>query len=467
MHIPPYVGKVLDRLEEGGFAAYVVGGCVRDALRGCTPHDWDVASAASPAQVAELFARKTHDAGRDTSAYPAARSDLRVLETGLRHGTLTILTSEGAVEVTTFRSDGSYFDGRHPAEVHFVNSVEDDLARRDFTMNALAFSRRTGLVDPFGGQRDIEAGLIRSVGDPDTRLQEDALRIMRALRFAATLGFHIEETLARSLHANRRLLARIAPERISAELVQMLVGPQVLPVLLAYPDVLAVFLPEIAAAVGHDQKTPYHRYDVWEHTAHAVAAAQADPLTRLALLMHDLGKPASFSQDESGRGHFYGHAEKGEALARMRLKALRFDRDTQLRVAQIVRDHQKPLTPDTMLRWLNRLGEEQLRLLMAVKRGDIAAHADDIVPAALERLDACEARLDELIADRACFDLRALAVNGNDLKAIGFDEGKEIGRILTLLLDEVIEGRLENTYDELLAAAKVTRSSSGVRFDNH
>jgi tRNA nucleotidyltransferase (CCA-adding enzyme) len=447
MEIPPHVARALKCLEDGGFAAYVVGGCVRDALMDAVPHDWDVASAALPEQTAELFA------------------DARVLETGKRHGTLTILFSEGPLEITTFRSDGDYLDGRHPEQVRFVATIEEDLARRDFTMNAVAFNPRVGFIDPFRGRYDIEEKLIRSVGDPDERLQEDALRIMRALRFAATLGFRVDEGLAVSLHANCGLLARIAPERLSAELLRMLVGAHVLPVLLAYPDVLAVLIPEITATVGHDQKNPYHQYDIWEHTAHAIAAAKPDPVVRLALLMHDLGKPETFTLDDRGRGHFYGHDKRGEEIARVRMEALRFSGETSNRVRWAVRDHRKHFGPDNMLKWLHRLGEEQLRLLIDVKRGDMAAHVDSAAAQGLKLMDICETRLDELIEEEACFRLRDLAVSGDDLKSIGFEEGVEIGRVLALLLEAVVDGKLQNDREELLAAAHTLRSDSYAQGD--
>jgi tRNA nucleotidyltransferase (CCA-adding enzyme) len=277
---------------------------------------------------------------------------------------------------------------------------------------------------------------------------------MRALRFSATRGFAVEGRLSAALHTNRALLLRVAPERLSDELLRMLVGRNVLKVLLDYPDVLAVFLPEIAPAVGHEQRTPYHKYDVWEHTAHAVAAATPNPLIRLALLMHDLGKPECFTQDEDGRSHFYGHDERGERLARVRLAALRLSNSTQECVCGLIRYHQRPLRPEDMLKWLNRLGERQLRLLIEVKRGDIAAHADDVAQRGLGRMDACEARLNELIAEGACYRLRDLAVNGDDLKAIGFEEGSELGYTLAALLDAVMEGQLPNDRDQLLTAAR-------------
>jgi tRNA nucleotidyltransferase (CCA-adding enzyme) len=439
MEIPPQVIRTLACLEDGGFSAYVVGGCVRDALIGIEPHDWDITTSALPAQTRELFGSE------------------RVLETGLRHGTVTLLFPEGPIEITTFRSDGPYLDGRRPESVRFVASINEDLARRDFTMNALAFNPHTGLVDPFKGREDIASKLIRAVGEPDKRLQEDALRVMRALRFSAELGFGIDEELAAALHGNRGLLSRVAPERVGSELLRMLVGAYVLSPLLAYPDVLAVFIPEIAPTIGHDQKTPYHRYDIWEHITHAVAAGKADIRVRLALLLHDLGKPESFFVDEGGRGHFYGHDARGEEIARVRLKALRLSTALIEDVAVVVRCHQVALRPENVLRWLSRLGEDRLRLLIEVKRGDIAAHADDVAKRGLVAMDLIEARLDELIAQQACFSLRDLAVDGNDLKAMGIPEGKEIGDILTYLLDAVLEGDLDNTHEELLAAVSRRR----------
>jgi tRNA nucleotidyltransferase (CCA-adding enzyme) len=434
--LPAHIAAALDRLNNAGFDAFVVGGCVRDALRGVAPHDWDLATSALPSQVKELFA------------------GMRVLDTGIRHGTLTVLLPEGPFEVTTFRSEGPYLDSRRPASVGFVASVEEDLARRDFTVNALAFSPRTGLVDPFGGRHDLGARLLRSVGDPAERLREDALRIMRALRLASVLGFSLDARLAEALHANRALLARIAPERVGAELLRMLPGAQVLPVLLAYPDVLAVPVPEVAPAVGHGQRSVYHRYDIWEHTAHAVAAAVPDALVRLALLMHDLGKPETFTVDADGHGHFYGHDKRGEEIVRARLKALRFGNDVADTVAELVRDHQRHLAPENMLRWLNRLGEERLRLLIEVKRGDIAAHADDVAAQGLADLRLSEKALDAALAQQACFSLRDLAVCGHDLMALGIPQGPLLGDTLARLLDAVIDGELPNTRESLLAAAK-------------
>ncbi|MDR1713226.1 MAG: CCA tRNA nucleotidyltransferase, partial [Coriobacteriales bacterium] len=322
MDIPAGIRQTLDSLEAAGYEACVVGGCVRDHLLGVVPHDWDIATSATPPQVAEALA------------------GARLIPTGIAHGTWTLLLPDLPVEITSYRADGPYLDNRHPQEVRYAPSLQEDLARRDFTLNAIAYHPQRGFSDPFGGRDDISAQLLRAVGQPQLRLSEDALRIMRALRFAATIGFAIEDQLAQALHEQRQLLANIAVERLSAELIRMLPGANILPVLLEYPDVLAVFIPEIAPTIGFDQQTKYHQYDVWEHSAHAVALAAPDPLVRLTLLLHDLGKPECFFTDADGVGHFYGHDLAGERIARKRLKALHFDSKTIQTVSTLIAEHQ-------------------------------------------------------------------------------------------------------------------------------
>lgn len=436
MEMPPHINQTLMRLEDAGFAAYVVGGCVRDTLRGVVPHDWDIATAALPEQMRQVF------------------SDEKLYDTGIRHGTLSIGYPEGFVEMTTFRQDGDYLDNRHPEQVRFIDSIERDLARRDFTMNAIAYNPRRGYVDPHGGREAIQVRRIISVGDPDKRLIEDALRIMRALRFSATLGFTIDGALSASLHTNRELLRAIASERIARELLSMLVGENILAVLLGYPDVLALFFPEINEAVGHDQKSVYHCHDIWTHSAHAVAASKPDATVRLTLLLHDLGKPETFFTDTEGIGHFYGHDKAGERIARERLKALRLEARTIEFVAQAIANHQLPFSPQTMRKLLARLGEPMIRLLIEVKRGDLAAHAPHIAERGANKISSCEKAVDELIAQEACFSLSSLAVSGDDLKALGIPEGIEIGTKLKLLLKAVVEERVDNTREALLEKVK-------------
>ena len=436
MELAPQVQRTIDFLEARGYSAYLVGGSLRDTLIGVPVNDWDIACSAPPDKVKETF------------------EGFKVIETGIKLGSLCILFDEGPVEVTTFRSEGEYPDHRHPADLAFVDTIEEDLARRDFTMNAIAFNPKTGFIDPYRGRDDIKAGLIRCVGDPDTRLKEDALRIMRALRFSATLGFSVDDGLSKSLLANKGLLTRIAPERVSVELMKMLPGNGIFSVLLVYHEVLSVVIPEIKATVGFDQRSRYHQYDIWEHTARAVVAAGPDPEVRLALLFHDLGKPARFFIDSEGEGHFHGHAKLGEEIARKRLKALKFSNSLIDKVATAICFHQIRLKPDNTRKWLGRLGEEMLRYIIEVSRADIAAHAENVVERLLEDLRLSEERLNELIDEGFCFKLADLAINGDDLKEIGLHEGKEIGRVLSSLLEMVIAGELENSREELLDAAE-------------
>jgi len=436
MHIPPDVIRAVGKLEERGHQAYLVGGSLRDLIVGVPANDWDIACSALPEMVREVFGGH------------------RVIDTGIRHGTLQVKLEENLVEITSFRSDGEYLDHRHPVKVTYVTTIEEDLARRDFTMNAIAFNPKTGFIDPYGGESDIKARTIRSVGSPGVRLGEDALRIMRALRLSSSLGFKIETSLSDSLHASRYLLKSIAVERVSEELLKMLVGDNILPVLLAYPDVLSVVIPEIEPTIGFDQKSRFHQYDVWEHTARAVEAAIQKPVVRLTLLMHDLGKPACFLVDGEGEGHFYGHDKRGEELAQYRLRELRFDNVTIYTVSQLIRYHQLRLKPENVKKWLARLGEEFLRLLIEVRRGDILAHCDSIKEEALSDLFASEARLDEIIEKGDCVRLSDLAVSGDDLLEIGFEEGKLIGETLLYLLGAVIKEELENNKEVLLAAAR-------------
>ena len=359
--LPPAVAAVLSRLQSGGFAAYVVGGCVRDSLLRNTPADWDVTTAARPEEILSLFA------------------DHRTIAVGQQHGTIGVLTDIGVVEITTFRVESGYSDSRRPDAVAFVTDVTDDLARRDFTVNAMAYNDVEGLVDPFRGQEDLAARRLRCVGEAKTRFSEDALRILRGLRFAAILGFSIEENTARALHETGPLLQHIAPERVAAELARLLCGENVLAILEEYRDVLAVVLPEVVPMFDFEQRSPYHIYDVYRHTLHALAAAPADPLIRWAVLLHDCGKPHTFTIDEAGVGHFKGHADVSVSLADAALKRLRLDNDTIYNVTELIKYHDRPVLPTApaVKRVLNRLGEAQLRRLIEVKRADNAAHAPE------------------------------------------------------------------------------------------
>lgn len=432
--IPGSVQEILKKLEKAGYEAWCVGGAVRDMLSGREPGDWDVTTNALPETVMDLFA-------------PHA------LPTGLQHGTVTVGGGRG-VEVTTYRRDGDYLDSRHPDHVEFTGSLEEDLSRRDFTINAMALDLRGRLADPFGGRADLRSGVLRAVGNAEARFREDALRIMRGLRFAARLGFAVESDTDRAIRHCAPLLGRIAPERLRVELTGLLCGGYVQQVLLAYPDVLGVFLPEILPCVGFDQHSPYHCHDVWEHTARAVAAAPAQPLLRYAMLLHDLGKPETFSLGEDGRGHFYGHWRKSVECAAAIMERLRFDNHSKKIILTLVERHdcELPLSERVVRRNLARYGEETLRLLLAVKRADNLAQA----PAYRDRqrlLDQWEDLLEVVLSSQACFSLRQLAVKGGDLTALGLS-GPAVGRALAELLDQILDEKLPNDRAILLAYVK-------------
>lgn len=433
--IPQEICAVLQTLERAGYEAYTVGGCVRDMWMGKAPHDWDVTTSALPQETMALF---------DHFAIP----------TGLQHGTVTVRSGETACEVTTFRTDGDYPDHRHPAAVTFTRSLREDLARRDLTVNAMAMDVRGTLHDPFGGQADIRRRVLRCVGEPERRFQEDALRILRTLRFSATLGFAIGEDTHRALRAQCGDLRYVAAERVREELTKLLCGTDVLRVLLDDPQVLGVVLPEILPCVGFDQHNRHHCYDVWGHTAHAVAAAPPDPVLRWTMLLHDLGKPRCFTMDEQGVGHFHGHHRPSAEMAETICRRLRFDKATAQQICILVRYHDRPipLTEKAIRRAMNQLGVEGLRQLCAVKRADnLAQHPD--YRSRQRDIDAGEAIMDELLRKDACFSLKQLAVNGRDMAALGL-EGPAIGQALQTLLEAVMDGETDNDRAALLALAK-------------
>ena len=433
--IPQEVCAVLQTLERAGHEAYAVGGCVRDILMGKAPHDWDVTTSALPQETMALF---------DHFAIP----------TGLQHGTVTVRSGGLSCEVTTFRTEGDYPDHRHPAAVTFTRSLREDLQRRDLTVNAMAMDVRGTLHDPFGGQADIRRRILRCVGELERRFQEDALRILRTLRFSATLGFVIEEDTHRALRAQCGDLRYVAAERVREELTKLLCGTDVLRVLLDDPQVLGVVLPEILPCVGFDQHNRHHCYDVWGHTAHAVAAAPPDPVLRWAMLLHDLGKPRCFTMDDQGVGHFHGHHRPSAEMAEAICRRLRFDKATARQICMLVRYHDRPipLTGKAIRRAMNQLGVEGLRQLCAVKRADnLAQHPD--YRSRQREIDEGEAIMDALLEKDACFSLKQLAVNGRDMTALGL-EGPAIGQALQTLLEAVMDGETDNDRAALLALVK-------------
>lgn len=433
LQMPERVRQALDTLHGAGFEAYLVGGCVRDSLLGIPPHDWDVTTSALPEETASLFA-----------AFPLSRQ-------GEKHGTITVFFPGLPLEITTFRVDGTYSDHRHPDSVHFSRSLRQDLARRDFTVNALAWDG--ALVDFFGGERDLAQRRIRCVGTPQRRFEEDSLRILRALRFSSVLSFSLEEATGAAVLQCRKMLSGVAAERIASEFMRLLCGKDAVPVLRAYRPVFEVFLPELAPMAGLDQRSPYHQYDVWEHTLHALEQTDADPELRLAVLLHDIGKPPCWSIDRTGRGHFRGHQEAGAVIAERICTRLRLSRQMTEHVTALVRFHDVSVVcgEANVRRWLSRLGPQLYRRLLELNRADTLAHA---APAfrRLPILDQAEQDLEHILREGQCWSLGQLAVNGTDLASLA--QGPELGRLLRRLLDEVIDGRCPNERDALLALAR-------------
>ena len=438
IQIPEHALTVVERLERYGYEAYVVGGCVRDSLLGRSPKDWDVCTNALPEDVLRVFKR------------------FHVIKTGLQHGTVTVMVSHQPVEVTTFRIDGAYTDNRHPDSVNFVSRVEEDLARRDFTINAMAYNPTRGLVDAFGGQEDLRAGIIRCVGEPDARFNEDGLRILRALRFAARYNFGIETETAFSIHRNRHLLENVSVERIFAELKGILVGEGVLGMMQAFPDVFAVIIPELAPAIGFDQRNPHHCYDVWTHIAHAVQAGPADEVLRLALLLHDIAKPATYTLGEDGKGHFYDHGQVGADMARDILLHLKSDTATLQNVVTLVLEHDRvlPTTAPGMRRLIGKLGIGTLQQLLSIKQADMSAQSTHEREQKQATLREARLLLEDVLDEAPAFTVSDLAITGRDLIALGVKPGPAMGSILKTLLSEVQDELLPNTPGALSARAR-------------
>lgn len=437
MNIPPSAAFAISELERHGYEAFCVGGCVRDMLMGRTPNDFDVTTSALPEQTERCFAGH------------------RIIETGLKHGTVTVLIDGEPIEITTYRLDGEYLDNRRPSEVFFTPSLDEDLARRDFTVNAMAYSPSQGLVDRFGGREDIERRLIRAVGDPDRRFHEDGLRILRALRFAAVLDFELEAQTADSIHRCCPLLDNISAERIRVELFKLVCGRGARRVLAQYPNVLCRILPELAPTVGFDQHNPYHKYDVYTHSLVALELADGDVCVKLAALLHDVGKPASYSEDERG-GHFYGHPALSAELTRAAMHRLKPDNKTLSTVVKLVAEHHRTIQPTerSVRRLLSALGEQDTRRLLALRRADNGALVDWLVEPRLRELDEIEAVLDRLIAEQGRLSLGTLALHGDDIIALGVPPGRDVGLILHRLLDAALDGECPNEREPLASLAR-------------
>ena len=437
--LPKDVIYILQRLENSGYSAYVVGGCVRDALLDNAPQDWDICTSALPPQVINTF------------------SDYRVIKTGIKHGTVTLMLNSNMYEITTFRTEKDYSDNRRPDTVEFVADIKEDLSRRDFTVNAMAYNPKQGLIDLFFGLDDLDMHIIRTVGNADVRFNEDALRILRALRFSAKLCFNIEKSTAASVHRNKGLLNNIAAERILSEFKQLLLSENAVNVLREYYDVISVFIPEISPMVGFCQHNSYHCYDVWEHTLHALSYADNNIIIRLAVLFHDIGKPHSLTLDQQGIGHFYGHCIKSAEITENILKRLRCDTKTIKTVVELVKNHDRIISANSrsVKKAALHLGSEEMtRLLIAVKKCDAYGQSPKLFRQRLEELNKIEDILNSLIVnDKILFSVKELKINGNDLINMGVKDGRVVGAILNSLLKSVNDENIDNIYSSLVKAA--------------
>ena len=431
MYLPPNVHYCIEALETAGFSCYAVGGCVRDALLGLTPHDYDLCTAAKPETIARIFAGHN------------------LVRSGEKHGTVGVVLDGEVYEITTYRTEGDYADSRHPGWVEFVDDITLDLSRRDFTVNAMAYSPTRGYADPFGGRRDLEDKVLRCVGDPQTRFSEDALRILRGVRFAVRYGLQVENSTQKAMFRLAPLMENLARERVFDELCKLLplVSAQDL---INFVPVLTQVIPELAPAVGFDQRNLHHQYDIFTHTAHVVAAAPKDLPLRWAALLHDIGKPGCFSLDEQGQGHFYGHAKLGAQLADQILLRLKAPTALRQRVCLLVEQHMTPLEPDKKLlrKRLSRLGSEEVHQLLALQQADMGGKPGDAGHFAIIRQ-----LLAQIEAENACLSVRDLKLNGHDLMHLGY-RGPAIGLALQYLLEQVLDEKVENEKEALLQALK-------------
>ncbi|MBP3475689.1 MAG: CCA tRNA nucleotidyltransferase [Lachnospiraceae bacterium] len=438
IQLPDKVHKIIETLQAAGYEAYAVGGCVRDSILGREPNDWDITTSAKPEETKRLF--------------------LRTIDTGIQHGTVTIMMDKEGFEVTTYRIDGEYEDSRHPKEVTFTASLEEDLKRRDFTINAMAYNEQDGLVDIFGGIRDMEAGVIRCVGDAKERFTEDALRMLRAVRFSAQLGYRIEEATGQAVRELAPSLQKISAERIQAELVKLVTSPHPDYLRIAYETgITKEVLPEFDLCMETPQNNPHHCYSVGEHILHSMLAVEPDKVLRLGMLFHDIGKPQTLTIDEEGITHNKMHPVVGEEMTKKILRRLKFDNDTIDKVSKIVlyHDQEIALTDTGVRRAMNRMGEDIFPMILAVHRADISAQSDYKKEEKLEKLAYIEQTYEDIRNRKEAVSLKDLAVTGSDLIALGMQPGRQIGEVLHELLELVLEDPALNQKEELLEISKV------------
>ena len=435
IHLPEDVKAILHTLQEAGYEAYAVGGCIRDSLLGRRPDDWDITTSAKPQETKALFGK--------------------TIDTGIQHGTVTVMRHGRGYEVTTYRVDGEYEDGRHPKEVTFTASLKEDLKRRDFTVNAMAYNEKDGLVDLFGGRQDLEQKIIRCVGEANERFEEDALRIMRAVRFSAQLGFSIEERTKEAIRGHAERLRQVSAERIQVELTKLVISPNPDFLRIAWETgITAVVLPEFDHLMEQPQNNPHHCFSVGEHTLHAMQAVRPDKCLRLAMLLHDVAKPLCLTTDAEGIDHFHGHAQKGERMAAQILKRLRYDNHTTELVSRLVKWHDVAIAPEkkAVRRAASRMGKELFPLILEVKAADLAAQSDYQRTEKREWLERLRSLYEEIEREGNCLTIKDLAVNGRDLIQAGITPGPQLGLALQQLLEIVLEDPEKNTREYLLSS---------------
>ena len=439
--MPAQAAKVIQTLVQHGFEAYIVGGCVRDSILGRTPGDWDITTSAAPEETKSLFAR--------------------TFDTGIEHGTITVLLNGEGFEVTTYRIDGKYEDNRHPSKVQFTRSLSEDLLRRDFTINAMAYAPKTGLVDEFGGMEDLKNKIIRCVGDPKERFEEDALRMLRAVRFAAQLGFTLADDVRDAIRDMAEQLDQISAERIQTELVKLVTSPLPHWFRLTYETgITSVIMPEFDRIMVQRQHNPHHAYTTGEHTLVAMRSIPSDKVLRLVMLFHDMGKPDVFTTDANGKDHFHGHAAYSAPIAERIMRRLKFDNDTMRQVCTLVRNHSMypQLTGKDVRRAAHQIGPELFDSFLLVKRADVMAHHPDVIPGKLDYLRELEHIWRDVQLHGDCLSLKDLAVSGKDLIADGMTPGPDIGRVLEHLLELVLDYPEKNEHDVLIKESRRYRA---------
>lgn len=437
IQLPEKVNNIINTLEEAGYEAYAVGGCVRDSILGREPDDWDITTSAKPEETKRLFPR--------------------TVDTGIKHGTVTVLLGGEGFEVTTYRIDGVYEDGRHPTEVTFTANLKEDLLRRDFTINAMAYNDKSGLVDLYGGLTDIEDKVIRCVGDARERFDEDALRMLRAVRFSAQLGYRIDEATGEAVKALAPNLQKISAERIQVELIKLVTSPHPDYLRTAYElGITAQILPEFDLCMETPQRHKHHCYDVGEHILHSMLGVEPDKVLRLGMLFHDIGKPQTLTIDPDGTTHNKKHPFEGEKITRKVMRRLKFDNDTTDKVTKLVLYHDYDIAPTEagVRRAVSRIGEDIFSMIFTVRRADIAAQSDYMREEKLAKVAYIEKLYKEVLARKDAVTVKDLAISGNDLIAEGMPPGRQIGETLSALLERVLDDPSLNTKEILLKLYK-------------